>query len=145
MRLRLERYAHGDDSTAGLLFVNDEFFGYTLEDEDREVKVADETRIPAGDYQILLRDEGGMTKRYAKKYPFHRGMLHLQDVPGFKWIYIHPGNTDDHTSGCLLVGYHAVHYEGENTLRSSRVCYSKLYNLILLAMDRGEDVHIEVT
>ena len=30
-------------------------------------------------------------------------MLHVQDVPGFEYILIHTGNTDEHTMGCLLV------------------------------------------
>ena len=28
---------------------------------------------------------------------FHKGMLHVQDVPGFEYILIHTGNTDEHT------------------------------------------------
>ena len=31
-------------------------------------------------------------------------MLHVLDVPGFEYILIHCGNTDEHTAGCLLVG-----------------------------------------
>ena len=34
---------------------------------------------------------------------WHKGMLHVQDVPGFEYILIHTGNTDEHTMGCLLV------------------------------------------
>ena len=31
-------------------------------------------------------------------------MLHITNVPNFEYILIHCGNTDEHTSGCLLVG-----------------------------------------
>ena len=34
----------------------------------------------------------------------HKGMLWVRDIPGFEYILIHTGNTDEHTSGCLLVG-----------------------------------------
>ena len=34
----------------------------------------------------------------------HKGMLWVRDVPGFEYILIHTGNTDEHTSGCLIVG-----------------------------------------
>ena len=64
-----------------------------------------ETCIPEGEYEIKLRTVGGFNERYTKKYPtMHRGMLWLQDVPGFEYILIHQGNTDEHTSGCLIVG-----------------------------------------
>ena len=32
------------------------------------------------------------------------GMLHVLDVPNFKYILIHCGNTDEDTAGCLLLG-----------------------------------------
>ncbi|MCK5133244.1 MAG: hypothetical protein KAR40_13965 [Candidatus Sabulitectum sp.] len=144
MKLELLRYAGGTDSTGGLLKVDGEFFCYTCEDEKREVKVAGETRVPEGYYRVVLRDAGGMTKRYAAKYPFHRGMLHILDVPGFEWIYIHVGNTDDHTEGCILVGYGANHRGGENTVARSVDAYTALYMAILGAIDRGEDITISI-
>ena len=81
----------------------------------------------------------------AAKYPFHRGMLHLQDVPGFEWIYIHPGNNDDHTSGCILVGYNAARTKGnENAISRSIDAYSDLYKMIVAAMEAGEEITIDI-
>lgn len=144
MNLSLIRYAHGADSTGGLIFINGQFFGYTCEDEFRAEKVAGETRIPAGRYEIKLRNEGGMTKKYAAKYAFHRGMLHLQDVPGFEYIYIHTGNTADHTEGCVLVGYSAGTRTGDHTISRSRDAYADLYQFVLLALAEGEQIFIDV-
>ena len=107
--LEVLRYSSGADSTLGLLFLNDtsgrEFLAYTLEDEWRENKVSAETRIPEGTYNVTLRTVGGFHSRYLDKFgaDFHKGMLHVQDVPGFEYILIHTGNTDEHTMGCLLV------------------------------------------
>ena len=102
------RYSAGVDSTLGILSENGpdgrEFLAYTLEDEFREEKVSAETRIPEGTYDVKLRTTGGFHSRYAAKFgDWHKGMLHVQDVPGFEYILIHTGNTDEHTMGCLLV------------------------------------------
>ena len=106
--LEVLRYSSGADSTLGLLSEvgpeGREFLAYTLEDEWRENKVSAETRIPEGTYDIKLRTTGGFHSRYANKFgDWHKGMLHVQDVPGFEYILIHTGNTDEHTMGCLLV------------------------------------------
>ena len=100
MKLEVLRFSSESDSTLGLLFdVTDgrKFLCFTLEDEARETKVMGETRIPAGTYKLKLRKEGGYHSRYVKKYgSMHKGMIHVQDVPGFEWILWHTGNT------CLL-------------------------------------------
>ena len=106
MKYEVLRISSGKDATSGLLFeVNQNkrtFLAYTLEDEQRDVKVWGETRIPAGTYKLKLREEGGFHNRYLNKYgnTFHKGMIHVQDVPGFEYILWHTGNTDEHTAGC---------------------------------------------
>ena len=145
MRLELLRYAHSPDSSGGLLLADSKFFCYVCEDEKREVKVDGETRIPVGTYKIELRNEGGMTKRYAAKFPgLHRGMLWLKDVSGFEWVYIHIGNDDDDTQGCILVGYGANRVGGENKVANSTTAYKDLYTAILAAIDRGEEITIAI-
>ena len=106
--LEVLRYSSGTDSTLGILSEvgpdGREFLAYTLEDEFREEKVSAETRIPEGSYDVKLRTTGGFHSRYAAKFgDWHKGMLHVQDVPGFEYILIHTGNTDENTMGCLLV------------------------------------------
>ena len=102
----LFRHQFGKDATNGLLFIDGVFECYTLEDEVRDVKVMSETAIPLGTYEIKFRNIGGFDTKYTARYgsTFHKGMLELQDVPNFKYILIHTGNTDSHTAGCLLLG-----------------------------------------
>ena len=150
MKLKVLRYNSEADSTNGLLFeVNDlgnQFLCYTLEDEHRVLKVKGETRIPAGIYNIKLRKEGGFHERYTKKYPdIHIGMLHIIDVPGFEFILIHTGNTDEHTSGCLILG---DSQENNTIIKDGFVgksvnAYRRIYPKIAKAIDNGEEVTIE--
>ena len=108
---------------------------YTLEDECREVKVKKETRIPANTYELKLRDEGPLNERYKLRFPdIHEGLIWLQDVPNFKWIYIHCGNTDDHTDGCILVGS----YLRLNRVLNSRSTYRAIYPEMVRNIKAGQ-------
>lgn len=146
MQIILERCISNEDETLGKMSVNGEHFCFTLEDEYRVEKVKDETRIPAGEYEIILRNEGGMNKRYKAKFKSkHSGMLWLQDVPNFEWVYLHIGNTDDHTSGCILVGYgcETKPFEGWRVTNSTS-CYLVLSRIISEAIEEGELVTIKI-
>ena len=149
MKLKVIRFSSQSDSTSGLLFdVTDgaKFLCYTLEDERREEKVMAETRIPAGVYSILLREEGGFHGRYTKKYgDMHKGMLHVQDVPNFKWILIHTGNTDEHTAGCLILGDSQENnvLMKDGFIGKSVQAYKRVYPPIAEALENGEEVTIE--
>ena len=56
MTLKLLRFHHSPKDTLGLLFINEDFAAFTLEDEFRAEKVRGETRIPEGTYEIELYD-----------------------------------------------------------------------------------------
>lgn len=120
-----------------------QFLCATIEDEHRSNKVPGETRIPAGRYEILLREEGSLTQKYFRKFPdMHKGMLWLQDVPGFDWIYIHIGNTDRDSEGCILVGNILDCQEG--TVGRSVKTYQDIYPLIANEILNGNQVFITV-
>jgi len=83
-----------------------------------------------------------MTQKYSKKFPtLHEGMLWLQDVPNFSTIYIHIGNTDDDSSGCILVG--KSYNKEEMKLSASTVAYLQLYPKVVEAL-KHEEVFIEI-
>jgi hypothetical protein len=144
MKLKVVRYHSTSDFTLGMLLDVTEgrkFLCYTLEDEYREEKVMHETRIPDGTYRITLRTVGGTHSRYSKKYgDMHKGMLWVRDVPGFEYILIHTGNTDEHTSGCLIVGNSS---DIKGFIGSSVNAYKRTYPSIAQALENGEEVTIE--
>jgi hypothetical protein len=148
MKLEVLRISSQQDSTSGLLFdtTNErKFLCYTLEDEFRETKVMGETRIPAGTYRLSLREWGGFHDRYAKRFRnLHKGMLWVRDVPDFTHILIHCGNTDEHTSGCLLLGQTQTsnRKSPDGFVGRSTEAYLDVYPVVADALDAGEEVTI---
>ena len=113
----------------------------SLEDDFDDVKVHGETRIPEGRYEIRLRTEGRFHESFKAKYSFHRGMLHLQDVPNYEYILIHPGNTAKDTEGCIITGNKKVN---ENYVSGSTFAYLFFYGYVIAAFDRGERVYLNI-
>ena len=148
MKLTVVRTQFGTDATNGLLFIDGIFECYTLEDQYQAVKVMHETCIPEGTYDIKFRKTGGFHAKYSERYKnAHYGMLHIQDVPNFTYILIHTGNTDEHTSGCLIVGetQQDLEVSKDGFVGSSTVAYKKMYSKVAGQLLQGKDVSIEYT
>jgi len=138
MIITVKRFKSDDDATLSMLYVDGEFECFGLEDEYRQTKVPKETRIPAGIYKMGVRTVGGFDYRYTRKFPeFHQGMLEIKNVPGFEYVLIHVGNTDEDTDGCLLVGCGA-NTCGELSVSSSVAAYRKLYRKVIGAALVGD-------
>ena len=148
MKLTVVRTQFGTDATNGLLFIDGIFECYTLEDQYQAVKVMHETCIPEGTYDIEFRKTGGFHAKYSERYKnSHYGMLHIQDVPNFTYILIHTGNTDEHTSGCLIVGETQQDLDSskDGFIGSSTVAYKKMYAKVANQLLQGKKVSIEYT
>jgi len=100
MKLLVLRKEFDFDRTIGEMFcVNyetgiTEFIGYTLEDAVLTHKIYGESAIPSGEYKLIL----SFSNRFKKIMP------ELLDVPEFRGIRIHAGNTEHDTLGCILLG-----------------------------------------
>ena len=148
MKLTVVRTQFGTDATNGLLFIDGIFECYTLEDQYQAVKVMHETCIPEGTYDINFRKTGGFHAKYSERYKnAHYGMLHIQDVPNFTYILIHTGNTDEHTSGCLIVGetQQDLEISKDGFIGSSTAAYKKMYAKVANQLLQGKKVTIEYT
>ena len=160
MELEVIRFSNGTDSTNGILLELNRhasspysegyrckrtFLAYTLEDEQRDEKIYGETRIPNGTYELDLRKTGGYHAKYSKRFKdIHIGMLHVTNVPGFEYILIHCGNTDEHTAGCLLVGDSQENNQitKDGFIGKSTQACKRIYPRIAEAIDCGERVTI---
>jgi hypothetical protein len=149
MNLKTIRYGNSENSTPSLLMINGKFTCFVLEDEARKVKVRGETRIPAGLYQVKFREvDSPLTLKYRKRFPddftYH---LELQNVPGFQFVYMHIGNTDDDSDGCLLLGNQAYFNDVKQgfSIGQSTQAFLRVYKQVSDALNKGERVWIQIT
>lgn len=132
INLDVFRYSDNGNSTLALLFVNGVFFCHALEDEHRDEKVAGETRIPAGVYQLGIQDAvTPLTERYRSKYEWFENHIHVKDVPNFESVYIHIGNDEKNTDACLIVADNANNNTiAKGFIGSSTPAFKRLYEKI---------------
>lgn len=135
MKLIIHRQIFSDKSSVGTLYVNGLKECHTLEDRDRHLedggeKVYGETAIPRNTYKVVIT----YSNRFKQPMPL------LVDVPQFEGIRIHPGNTDQNTEGCILVGVGI----GQDRLYNSRQAYERLFNKLEAAEALGEEITIEI-
>lgn len=135
----VNRLKNNGDTTIGKMdFVNGLSF-HTLEDEHRTVKVAGETRIPFGVYELAFREElTPLTKVYRERHDFFKWHLELKNVPGFTGIYIHPLNNDDQTEGCIGIGYQTGNWKIWESVKA----YRDFYMFCLGFFDFGGRIYV---
>ena len=99
MEIFVKRVLKGEKYTIGRMYINGNYVCDTLEDVVRDLgkngegKIYGETAIPAGIYKVV--------RHYTPKFG---NCLWILEVPHFKEILIHSGNTAKDTKGCILVG-----------------------------------------
>ncbi len=105
MKIKVVREFRSATETLGTMYINDNFFCYTLEDYDRKLKQSQDedfiktnkiqklTAIPSGTYRVIL----SISNRFKKLMP------EVLNVKGFAGIRIHGGNTHENTEGCILI------------------------------------------
>lgn len=130
MKLTLLRDVFDEEFTLGRLFIDDEEFSFTVEDAVREKKIYGKTAIPAGSYDIILSP----SKRFGKTLP------EILDVPNFKGIRIHAGNSAADTEGCIIVGQE----RGGDGVLKSRLAMDELMPILFAAKEAGNHIWIEV-
>ena len=133
MKLLLKRIAKMEKYTIGKLYIDGKYFSDTLEDTDRnltstmskdeivKMKVYGKTAIPTGTYVVDMNTVSSKFGKRSWAQPYEGKVPRLQDVPGYEGVLIHPGNTADDTSGCILVGRNKVKgqvVESQNTFHS---------------------------
>lgn len=152
LQLTLTRRYKGDGYTIGTLAVDGTRFCDTLEDKDRGLagtmslaliklkKVFGKTAIPTGTYRVKLTHSAKFAgKSWARRY---NGLVpEILDVKGFGGVRIHPGNDEDDTEGCPLVGENKV----KGKVVDSVAAYERLMDGHLVpAHKRNDEIWITI-
>lgn len=124
-----------DDTTIGKMYINDEYFCWTLEDAVRAygVKIKGATAIPVGIYKVKL----SMSNRFKRIMPMvfteKNGYELINGGISFLGIRIHGGNTHLNTDGCILVAKNRPKAKMiQGTMESTLVKILKEYDEITL-------------
>lgn len=143
--LTVLRYHDDGETTLGLLFVENQFFCYTLEDTYRPEKIVEKTRIPAGIYAVdFNRHNTPLTLKYRQTRAWFTYHLELKNVPNYTGIYIHSGGNHEHTAGCLLVSNGILATDQQKILNNSRMTFESLYKLLSRKIDQGDKIRIRI-
>ncbi len=145
MENKIIRVAEGKQSTLSQLYINGIFQCYLLEDKIREVKIASQTAIPTGIFELKLNTWGAKNVDYKKAFgKLHQGMIEISGLPNFSSVYIHTGNTIRETAGCPLCGFGFQFADGDYQVSQSIAAYKMIYpKLAALAKDSSNQFAIE--
>ena len=151
-KVDVKRVGDDGETSLGVIQLDGVTFCGSVEDQEQKGdKIKHESRVSNGIYKMALRSEGSFHARYGKKYDskgseWHQGMLCIytddgwvlrcEDGKVFTYILVHLGNTDDHTSGCLLPNF-VLDFLNDKGSRSGDA-YEKLYPILrdsILASD----------
>lgn len=164
VKLLIDRYNKAKDWTISRFYEDGTQTGYSVEDEVRYgPKIHGETAIPAGTYDVITRISPKFSNTFlwsdSKKlliaatdkvkystitdFKPHE-LFWIQNVPGFQYILIHWGNTDDDSDGCIIVGSSLGVIKGQEAVVSSRTFYKQMYNRIYPRYKNGEKISITI-
>ena len=67
---------------------------------------------------------GGMNAEYRQKFPkLHKGMIEINGLPNFSFVYIHIGNNFRQTAGCPVCGFGFDYVDGDYQIVRSKDAY----------------------
>lgn len=163
MKALILRDTHGKDHTFSKLHLDNEYQCEGIEDEYRAIKVKGETRVPEGIYPLKCRVSPSFSKYFyshpttyelitREEYQRNPGkysgytpheLIWIDPIPGFQFVLLHWGNTDDDTEGCYIVGTARGLISGQPAVTSSKAAYMRVYPKIMRAIKSGEPCTVE--
>ena len=108
MNIELKRKEFTPNSIIGEVFIDDEFFCYSIENPKIGSAAGQDLAIPYGDYRLSYhspsRFEAGLHSLMKDDKSYKMLCLSNERVPKSRAILIHWGNTAKDTEGCIILG-----------------------------------------
>jgi hypothetical protein len=144
MKIDQYRYLYNNNTTIGKLYINGEFFCYTLEDTVRGegIKVHSHTAIPQNlnGYEVSIRYSFGFKRDMLILHTGDKEKLSYGGI-SFLYIYAHGGNRHQDTEGCILVAANV----NEKSFTIQGTMENKLKEIVTAELDKGEIVKWFIT
>lgn len=140
------------DFTCGYLTNGQGYNSFCLEDRYYEVKIPGQTRIPAGRYELKLREQNTpltIKHRATYKTPWflaNPNWYHIEitGIKGFSGVYVHSGNDDSHTLGCILPAYTFDLTRDDKETSNSLLAVDAFYSLTYPLLNKGVRCFIDI-
>jgi hypothetical protein len=142
MEILIKAIEEGIDYTLSQMSIDGCNECYVLEDGHKDIKERGTTRIPRGRYELKIRKAGTIYQNYIKKFSWHKGMIEIADIPNFKYVMVHIGNTVKDTDGCPLLGAGKSWNGKTRMVTSSTLAYKAWYEKVYPVLEKGEKVFI---
>lgn len=129
--VRLEDSA--EDGTFGVLLLRNRVFCWTLELPWRN-NAPNVSCIPTGLYVLVPRFTWFGSVKHGPTYE-------VDSVPGRSQILVHPGNVDEDSEGCILVGETIAKLKGDRAVLNSGKTFSRLMGILGVT----EGIRLQIT
>ena len=142
----------GGDFTCGHLTNRQGYESFCLEDTKRDLKIPGETRIWAGKYELKIREQNTpLTIKHRASYKTkwfleNPNWYHIEivGIKNFSGVYIHSGNDNSHTEGCLLPCYTFDLTRGDKETSNSLLAVDRFYELTYPLLNKGVRCFIDI-
>jgi len=142
-KITLLRMQNEEDSTLGILFYEDKFYCYTIEDFCSDE--LNNCRVPAGKYHLGISVNSGLNTDYAAKIKNFNGHLQLMEAPTTLTGIIHFGGLGADLKGDIILTDITQNQDSTILVEQSKVIYENFYQLVNNRLQNGEEVIFEIS
>ncbi len=140
--LSIIRQTDDGTTTIGMLYLNEEFYGYTLEDSGADATAKAAVQIPAGQYRVEMDHEPNtFAARYQQLYAdWYTVPLKLSGVKGFSSVWLQNG-VDELPGQASIVVTNTLEVSDQQLFKANSLeTFKKIYTKLRSAIEQGTAV-----